>query len=291
MKKIILACTVVLIADLGPCEAQKIENETAARDRVVRVQTALHHLTVIEVAEPVITVAVGSPEAFKIERRENKVFIQPLEENVATNLFIWTASTRLNYELIPAISDAGQMDFAIDYRPPQPQASVAKKTESDEADRRLPDEILLKSTPVRLAGTEPKSNPGLLIRDIYRKDNEIFIRYSIENRSEEMLNAGDPVVSSLTGVTTRKALSALHNAQLGSDFVAKMRTGGSPVPVRIIRTDSAPTTELAPGSMHVGLIAVELPGSDAKATADQPTVLQIQLPTDRAGTAVATLVL
>src|ERR1051326_5148655 len=109
---------------LAPLAAQKIETETASRERVVRVQTALKHLTVIEVAEPVTTVAVGSPEAFKIERRENKVFIQPLEENVATNLFIWTASTRLNYELVPAISDADQMDFAIDYRAPQPQAQV-----------------------------------------------------------------------------------------------------------------------------------------------------------------------
>src|SRR6266567_3020342 len=93
--------------------AQKIETETPARDRVVKVQTAMNHLTVIEVAEPVTTVAVGSPQTFKIERRENKVLIQPLQEGVATNLFIWTSNTRLNYELLPAISDAAQMDFAI----------------------------------------------------------------------------------------------------------------------------------------------------------------------------------
>jgi type IV secretory pathway VirB9-like protein len=63
-----------------PLPAQKIDNETASRERVVRVQTAMNHLTVIEVAEPVTTVAVGSPQAFKIERRENKVFIQPLQK-------------------------------------------------------------------------------------------------------------------------------------------------------------------------------------------------------------------
>ena len=81
--------------------AQKIDTETASREHVVRVQTAMNHLTVIEVAEPVTTVAVGSPQAFRVERRENKVLIEPLQENVATNLFIWTASTRLNYELVP----------------------------------------------------------------------------------------------------------------------------------------------------------------------------------------------
>src|SRR6202046_152832 len=107
-----------------PLPAQKIETETPSRERVVRVQTAMNHLTVIEVGEPVTTVAVGSPQSFKVERRDNKVFVQPLVESVSTNLFIWTASTRLNYELVPAISDPDQMDFAIDYRQQQPQAQV-----------------------------------------------------------------------------------------------------------------------------------------------------------------------
>src|SRR5882724_5656703 len=119
-----------------PLPAQKINTETPSRERVVRVQTAMSHLTVIEVAEPVATVAVGSPQAFKVERRENKVFIQPLQENVATNLFIWTASTRLNYELVPAVSDAGQMDFAIDYRQP-PAAGTGRATEASTGGRRV----------------------------------------------------------------------------------------------------------------------------------------------------------
>ena len=57
--------------------AQKIETTQANRDGILRVETALNHLTVIEVPEPITMVAAGSP-AFKIERRENKVFIQPL---------------------------------------------------------------------------------------------------------------------------------------------------------------------------------------------------------------------
>ena len=120
--KHLLIGTLTLTLAVPPTPAQKIDTETASREHVVRVQTAMNHLTVIEVGEPVTTVAVGSPQSFKVERRENKVFIQPLQENVATNLFIWTASTRLNYELVPAISDAGQMDFAIDYHQQQPQA-------------------------------------------------------------------------------------------------------------------------------------------------------------------------
>ena len=121
MRRILVSFLTVAFALPG----QKIDTETPARDRVVRVQTALNHLTVIEVAEPVTTVAVGSPQAFKVERRENKVFIQPLQDGTATNLFIWTATTRLNYELVPAISDAGQMDFAIDYKQPPREIRIA----------------------------------------------------------------------------------------------------------------------------------------------------------------------
>jgi Flp pilus assembly secretin CpaC len=91
MRRLLIG-TLALTMTFPPLPAQKIDTETPSRERVVRVQTAMNHLTVIEVAEPVATVAVGSPQAFKVERRENKVFIQPLQENVATNLFIWTAS-------------------------------------------------------------------------------------------------------------------------------------------------------------------------------------------------------
>src|ERR1035438_1822120 len=75
----LLIATMTATLTLPPMPAQKIENETASRERVVRVQTAMNHLTVIEVGEPVTTVAVGSPQSFKVERRENKVFIQPLD--------------------------------------------------------------------------------------------------------------------------------------------------------------------------------------------------------------------
>jgi len=118
------------------------------------------------------------PQAFKIELRENKLFIQPLEENVATNLYILTASTRPSYESIPAVNDAGQMDFAIDYRSPQPQANATKKPEATEADKRLPNEVFI---------------PVLHREPVLRKWSTPEI----------------PIVNSLTGVTTRKALSAL----------------------------------------------------------------------------------
>src|SRR5712691_6739756 len=100
---------------------QRIETQYPDRAKVTRVETAMNHLTVIELAEPVTLAAAGSP-LFKIERRDNKVFIQPLEEDASTNLFVWTGSGRWNYELVPATS-VGTMHFAIDQESAAPSQS------------------------------------------------------------------------------------------------------------------------------------------------------------------------
>jgi hypothetical protein len=277
-----------------PLAAQKIENETPSRERVVRVQTAMNHLTVIEVAEPVTTVAVGAPQAFRIERRENTVFIQPLQENVASNLFIWTGSTRLNYELAPAIADAGQMDFAIDYRQPEAQAQVTKPKDPEPAANvnTIPNEMLLNGTPVRLVGAAiaPKSDLSVLIRDVYRKQDEVFVRYSIENRSNQTLRAGRPTVVSLSGLRFDRSLWAFQNSQLGSEYATRLKIEGARIPVKITHCEPG-VAEVAPGEARLGLMTLELPAINPDAKKIQPTVLQFQFPVDRAGSLTATLVL
>jgi len=77
MRRVVLMFA-VLAAVFVPAVAQKIETESSDRTRIVHLKTALNHLTVIEVAEPVVEVAAGSP-TFKVEWRENKVFVQPTE--------------------------------------------------------------------------------------------------------------------------------------------------------------------------------------------------------------------
>jgi len=94
------SCIAVAVLSL-PTWGQKVEVQKPDRGQILHVETALNHLTVLEMSEPVSTVAVGSP-VFKVEWRENKVFIEPTEASVATNLFVWTASGRFNYELDPA---------------------------------------------------------------------------------------------------------------------------------------------------------------------------------------------
>ena len=290
----LLIGTLTLALITPPIPAQKIETESPSRDHVVRVQTAMNHLTVIEVGEPVTTVAVGAPQSFKVERRENKVFIQPLQENVATNLFIWTASTRLNYELVPAISDAGQMDLAIDYRQPQPQAQLTppKPPEPTVVAPTVPSEMLLNSTPVRLVGgaAAAKADLGVLIRDVYRRQDEVFVRFSIENRSSQTLRAGPPAVVSLTGLKFDRSLWAFQNAQLGMEYASRLKTYDAPIPVKIRQCEPG-VAEVGPGEARIGLIALQLPPVNPDAKKTQPTVLKILFPIDRTGNLTATLVL
>src|SRR5258708_16479418 len=72
-----------------PAWGQKVEVQKPSRCQILHVQTALNHLTVLEMTEPVSTVAGGSP-VFKVESRQNKLFIEPTQETVATTLFLST---------------------------------------------------------------------------------------------------------------------------------------------------------------------------------------------------------
>jgi hypothetical protein len=288
VRQILVGLLVLMTSEL-PLPAQKIEVETPSRERVVRIQTAINHLTVIEVTEPVTTVAVGSPQAFKVERRENKVFIQPLQENVSTNLFIWTASTRLNYELVPAIADAGQMDFAVDYPQPSAPAKVSDLKKDSGADANaLPDDLLLKAKPVRLLGAA-KADFTVLIRDVYKKEEAVFVRFSIENRSNRVLRTGMPNVVSLSGLRFDQSLWSLQNSQLGSAYSSRLKVEGAPTPIKITRCDPS-VVEVAPGEQSIGLIRLELPAQKPSAN-KQPTVLQFEFPVDHSAAISATLVL
>jgi hypothetical protein len=287
MRRILVSFLTVAFALPG----QKIDTETPARDRVVRVQTALNHLTVIEVAEPVTTVAVGSPQAFKVERRENKVFIQPLQDGTATNLFIWTATTRLNYELVPAISDPGQMDFAIDYKQPPRQSELQPPPSKSAAEPSVPPDMLLHGTPVKLVGFNHSKAPrvDVTIRDVYRTEDRVFIRYMIENHTATPYQPATPRVVSLKSPRCDRSLTSLTNSQLGDEYLSRLRSDGTET-VSVMHAQSP--EGIRPGDTNVGVVAIQLlPMLDDAKQNGMPTVLRIVFPADGERQVTATLVL
>ncbi|MGI8403466.1 MAG: hypothetical protein ACR2OE_01620, partial [Thermomicrobiales bacterium] len=70
---------------------------------------------------------------------------------------------------------------------------------ADAAVSAIPNDMLLNSIPLRLVGTAAPQKASLLeIRDVYRKQDTLFVWYTIENRSEKTFRTGTPTVVSLS---------------------------------------------------------------------------------------------
>ncbi len=266
----------IITAAAIPLAGQKIERDAGDRSQVLHLRTALNHLTVIELREPVIQVATGS-QSFKVEWREDKVFVQPTEADASTNLFIWTASERLNYELEPA-GDVSDMDFAVDQVPiiqPKP-ASVTPPQPSAT-------EILLAGKPVRLDSAKPSRRPiEVTICDLYEGNGRVLVRYAVRNRSSHAYQVTTPQVYALTGVRYPQSLYPLVGSQLGDHEAARLTAKQqTPIPVLEGHVQAA---YLAPGQESLGVVAVRLPSST------EPTILRFQFANDRQEQIAALLV-
>jgi len=275
-------CLFLLAVTALSCRAwgQKVEVQKPDRDQIVHVETALNHLTVLEMSEPVITVAVGS-SAFKVEWRENKVFVEPTDANVATNLFVWTASGRSNYELNPA-GAVPQMDFAVDQPaidPPAPSKISASSTDPSPAD------LLLGAMPVRLYGSIPdKDRVTVYVTDLLVHGGQIFIRYTIRNGSKQAYLARDPQVVALTAPRYRESLYPLANSQLSPEAASRLKSSGE-TPIEAAKGEIR-SPRIEPGQETTGIIAIKLPLAHTT-----PTVLRLIFLAGPRGSVSATLVL
>ena len=281
--------TVLLLLALSAAPAQRIETQLPDHAKITRVETAMNHLTVIELAEPVTLAAAGSP-LFNIERRENKVFIQPLEAGATTNLFVWTASGRWSYDLVPAASPA-TMHFAIDQRTAVPisQTLDAAPAESSKADgdffSSFAEEMLLFAKPIRNLGvTFRPATVSAFITDVYRKDDQLFIRYVIDNDTARPFPIAAPEVFALNSARSSTSLHTFRFAQLGPDVSKKIRSRGQ-TKVETVECE-VPTDPLPAGERVTGILILQNPPDSG-----EPLVLKVSLPNEKAEPIVLTLVL
>jgi hypothetical protein len=275
---VILIIIVSAASATVPLTAQKIEHETGDRSQITHLRTALNHLTVIELREPVIQVATGS-QSFKVEWRENKVFVQPTEADASTNLFVWTASERLNYELEPA-GGVGAMDFAVDQMPLVRAVPTANVVPSPQSTRT---QILLTGKPITLDRGKPSRNSiQVTIRDLYEGDGRVTIRYSVRNRSSRPYEIMTPQVYVLSGVHFPQSLYTLIGSQLGEDEAGHLRAKEqNPVPVL---EGHVQTAHLAPGEESIGIVAVPATSSA------EPSIWRFQFGNDERQQVAAFLV-
>jgi len=270
---------------LAATNAQTINTEKSDRSKVIRVQTLMNHLSIIELAEPVAEVAAGS-SAYKVEWRGNKVFVQPLEPEATTNLFIWTASGRLNYELV-AVSAAADAEFAIDQEPgkaaipPPPPPPAVDPIAAQQA--KLASRMLFASIPVRLSGELQPGRVQVLIKDMYQSENKLYVRYAIQNDGRTSYQPGTPDVFTLRSPHAPISLIPLKGSQLAGNAVKV--TSKTEILTKVVESD-VHTSLVPPGATAYGLIAFEAP----KSSGAEPAVIRFDFPSDSRGDVKALLV-
>lgn len=285
MRQLICWTVLTAVPSMGLL-AQKLETQSPDMKKVIRVETAADHLTVIELGDTVAMVAVGNQGAFTVERRENKVFVKPVEDGAKTNLFVWTTGGRFAYELVPAPS-VEQMHFAIDQAPVPVEAKVRPPNEDDLAHTPsgLPAEMLTKASPILLAGErDTTGRVEIALRDLYRERNRLYVRYAVINHSGHEYLPTRPEAWRLARVRSSQSLVPFDGYQLGDRIVRSLKAADTS------RLDVIETSEIAPvaaGGHALGWLAVSAP----EASADDNSVIRLEFAADAKGTVKALMVL
>lgn len=243
--------------------------QTITQKEIQHVATSLNHLTVLEFGEPVTTLAVGDADDFQIERHGDKVFLKPLRDGVSTNLFVWTATREVSYELDPA-GKLATMDVLIRTGPaPNARASAQAAAEpSDEEIRKIASLVLAQAMMgvEDIARDPAKPAAGRVevdLDEVYRTRDQLFIRYSIANLSQSPFRVTAPEVSAPLPTERPISLVSLRDHQLApktfSAFKAKQSKS-----VPVLRAECA-SCDLAPGEKTAGVISFQRPAGDAPA--------------------------
>lgn len=261
---------------------QKLETQTLDPKKVIRVETAKDHLTVIELGEPVTMVAVGNQNAFSIERRENKVFVKPTEDDAETNLFIWTTAGRFAYELVPAPA-VEKMHFAIDQAPLPPVAKIQPKTALPPKPPPIPVDMLTKAKPILLEGNrETVGRVEIALRDLYRDGNRLYVRYAVINHSAHDYTPTSPAVLRLIGVHSPLSLIPFPDHQLGERLARSIKADGEML-LDVVGANQI--AQVAAGGQGFGWLGIEDPAIP------QISVLRLEFASDERGPVDAVLVL
>jgi len=234
--------------------------QTTSQNQIRHVQTSLNHLTVLEFDEPVSTLAVADLDSFEVERHDDKVFVKPLREGVATNLFVWTASRQLSYELDPA-GQLAKMDVLIRVTPAADlHASTRSPAEITDAEIRKIASLVLAQAMMgveEIVHDSAKPAPDQVridLEQVYRSKDQLYIRYSVTNQTGAPFRLTTPDVSAPLPTQLPISLMSLRDRQLSPQTYGafKAKPGAS---LAVVQAESA-AHDLAPGQRTTGVISI-----------------------------------
>jgi hypothetical protein len=230
--------------------------------QIQHIETALNHLTVIDLAEPIITVAVADPDSIQIERHDDKVFLKPLKDGVSTNLFIWTASRQIAYEIDPA-GDLSKMNVIVRNAPEPVQHKPDHEAEmpepSDQEIQKIASLVLTQA----LMGTESivrekskiaVSGVNVTLEQVFRSKDALYIRYTIANQSTVPFRVTTPDISEVKSTKHPISMESLRDHQLSPRTFGKFKADPG-VNVPVVNAEFG-STDIAPGSKSTGVVTI-----------------------------------
>ena len=234
-------------------------------NQIQHIETALNHLTVIDLAEPIVTVAVADPDAIQIERHDDKVFLKPLKDGVSTNLFIWTASRQIAYEIDPA-GDLAKMNVIVRNAPPPAQHKPDHKAEMSEPSDREIQKIASLVLTQALMGTESivrekskdaVSGVNVTLDQVFRSKDALYIRYTIANHSTAPFRTTTPDVYEVKSAKHPISMVSLCDHQLSLRTFGKFKADPG-VSIPVVNADPPVAADVAPGGKSTGVIAIHI---------------------------------
>ena len=252
-------------------------------NQIQHIETALNHLTVIDLAEPIVTVAVADPDSIQIERDDDKVFLKPLKDGVSTNLFIWTASRQIAYEIDPA-GDLAKMNVIVRNVPPPAEHKPDHEAEKSEpSDREIQNIASLVLTQA-LMGTESivrekskiaVSGVNVTLEQVFRSKDALYIRYTIANQSTVPFRVTTPDISEVKSTKHPISMESLRDHQLSPRTFGKFKTNPG-VSIPVVNAESG-STDIAPGTKSTGVVTIRA------SQGSQPQLYQLHFGNSQSG--------
>jgi len=207
--------------------------------------------------------------------------VKPLREGVSTNLFVWTASRELSYELDPA-SQLAAMDVLVRTDPPpNPHKSAQAAAEPSDAEIRKIASLVLTEAMMGVediahdADKRAADRVEVTLDQVYRAKDQIYIRYSVVNQTSVPFRVTTPDVFAPMPTEQPVSLISLKNHEITSrTFAAFKVKQGSSLPV--VQAESV-TRDLAPGEKTTGVVSI------GRSSATEPQIYQLSFGADQDG--------
>jgi hypothetical protein len=292
----ILISAAMLLMLIGASAADThITTDVIQPGKVTRVATALNHVTIIELPEPVVSYSIGS-DAVRVEYHDNRILIKPTKPNVSTNLFVWTATSHTVYEILPA-GDPAAMSYVLDQvlpaPPPVPEPSreeVERQTDTMYASA-LANFRSIRSDHLphglrfwyRHSGEDHcDACVELRVTRITEDASSYYVRVVAENKATHPYRLQEPAVTALRPTFSENIADHYMNRQISVDALREMGRF-APEPLRTHGSTLNAPRDLKAGESAEWIVGFAKPGRT-------PAIYQFSLPDDEKHPVTATVV-